>query len=204
MTACLVLGLAVAGATSALTLSGLVEDDDFFSRGGVTYSDFEVTIKGKGLSPDLGKYEVNPTDDGFLLTGDFSKRVNGKAKGGKIKLSYVVTGFELRAASLAIDGGTGSDGKLRVREKVFDGGTKVAKLKAKLGNGDPIDEVPLIGDLTSLNIVEKIKIKGDYFLAGSDSSITNSFAAHAPEPTTAVMLAAGLAGLTAAGRRRPS
>ncbi len=197
LTACLIVGLAVAGAANAVSLLDLVGGASFVA-GGVTYSDFAAKIKGKSLSQDLGDYEITPTADGFTLTGDFSQ----SSKGGKIKLSYLATGTDLVGVGLAIDGGTGTDGKLKAKKKISDGGKKVAKLSADLKNGDTTDTAPL-DSLAAVSVVEDIKIKGDYFLAGSGASVGNSFA-HTPEPTTALMLAAGLAGLAAAGRKRTS
>jgi hypothetical protein len=99
-------------------------------------------------------------------------------------------------ATLAVGGGTGSKGKLKVKEKL-SGPKKIDKLKAKLGQSD----AAAFDARSFLNVQETIRIKGDYFRAGSGSSIDQSFTV-VPEPTTGLMLAAGLAGLAA--RRRLS
>jgi hypothetical protein len=167
---------------------------------GVTYGDFDVKIKGKGLSQDLSDYQVVSTADGFKLTGDFNTQgENGKKKAGKIKMTYDVTASSLVGAAVAIDADTGSRGKVQVWQKLFDD-KKIDKLKASLKRGLDTSE---FGDRTTLSVKEVVAIKGDYFDDESDSSIDHTFTgSHVPEPTTALMLAAGLAGLAAARRRR--
>lgn len=196
MMACLAVGLAVGGGANAETLEDLLIPGATITSGnGVTYSNFGVKTKGKGLSLDLSKYTVVSTGDGFLLTGDLSE----SKKGGKLKLSYDVTGPDLIGADLAIAAGTGSKGKIKVKERLF-GQKKLDKLTAKLKD---TSDSAVLAALGSLRVEETIKIKGDFFQAGSGSSVDHSFSmVHTPEPTTALMLAAGLAGLAAAGRRR--
>jgi hypothetical protein len=185
-----------------MSLADLVVPGASFDAGnGVTYSDFDVQIKGKGLSKDLSDYQVVSTADGFELTGDFNTQgENGKKKkGGKIKMSYDVTASSLVGAAVAIEADTGSRGKVKVWQRLFDD-KKVDKLKASLKRPSDTSE---FGDRTTLSVREAIAIKGDYFDDESDSSIDHSFTgSHVPEPTTALMLAAGLAGLAAARRRR--
>jgi hypothetical protein len=199
--ACLAVSLAVAGGASAQTLQDLTAPGASFSAGGVTYDNFDVKIKGKGLSRDLTEYYIVPTGDGFALEGEFSEMSSkGKAKGGKIKLTYDATGIDLLGAGLAIDGGSGSDGKLKVKEKLSNG-KKIDTLKVSFKKSDTSDST-VLNSLPALSVKETIRIKGDYFLDGSDSSVTHSFTSPVPEPTTGLMLALGLAGLAAKRRSR--
>jgi hypothetical protein len=199
MIACLAVGLALGGAANAetKTLAELLYPGaSFDAENGATYSNFDVKIKGKGLSKDPSEYYVVPTSDGFALTGEFSET----KKGGKLKMKYTVSGpAGLEGASLFVGPGIGTEGKLKVKEKLH-GSKKIDKLMASLKNGGTSDSA-VFGARSYLNVNETIKIKGDYFRDGSDSSVDHSFST-VPEPTTALMLAAGLAGLAAAGGRR--
>jgi hypothetical protein len=196
LAASLTMGLGIAASSNALSLADLVVPGASFSVGnGATFSNFVVKIKGKGLSEDLSLYEILPTDDGFALVGDFSE----SRKGGKIKLSYDVAGSALVSASLAIGIDNGADGLLKVKEKIFDE-KKLGKLRVSTRSGEATDDLRF-GGLDALQVASKIKIRGDHFLSGSGASIENSLIASAPEPTTALMLAGGLAGLAAARRR---
>lgn len=194
--ASLAIGLLIAGGASALSLADLVVSGESFSAGnGISYENFWVRIKGKGLIRDLSKYEVLPTADGFQLLGNVSE----DPKGGKIRLAYDVIGSGIHVAGIAGDAGVASSGKLKVKEKLVDA-MVIDILRISLEKGTTSDSA-LFPAVDSLRVKEKIRIKGDYFLDGSGSSVTHSFSA-SPEPTTALMLAAGLAGLAAAGRRR--
>ena len=62
---------AVEAARRRLGGEPLVEGDTLHA-GGVTYSDFEVKIKGKGLSDDLSDYIVEATDNAFNTGQDES------------------------------------------------------------------------------------------------------------------------------------
>ena len=218
--ACVAVGFAVAGAASALTLEDLTVPGASFDAGnGVTYESFEVKIKGKGLSADLSDYEVVSTADGFKLMGDF----NETGKGGKIRLEYAVTGPLLVGASLAIDVGSGSPlsasritgtpaarvaakgkggrSQLKVTSQLF-APKKLDKLSVPLKNGGTSDAA-VFDALTSLKVKEGINVKGESFFNGNGSAVSHSFAVSVPEPTTALMLAAGLAGLAVVrGRSR--
>jgi hypothetical protein len=212
-TTCLAVGLAVAGATNAESLKELTASGASIDAGnGVTYGNFEVKIKGEGLSSDLRDYLIITLANGFMLTGDF----NESGKGGRIKLSYDVTGPNLVGAMLSVDADAGGSaalnrdagsrmagdgrrkGKLKVKEKIWNG-EKIDKLTASFEDGDTSDASEFDA-LTTLNVSERIKIKGEHFTLGSGSSVAHSFAV-APEPNTALMLAAGLVGIAAAKRR---
>jgi hypothetical protein len=199
--AALAVGLAVSIEGKAVSLEDLlVAGAKLESGNGVTYSEFEVKIKGKGLSKDLSEYYIVPTLDGFLLTGDFSET----KKGGKLKLEYTVSGpsaLEIEGAALGVGSGTGTQGKLSAKEKLH-GSKKIDLLKVALKkDATKASDGGAFGARSYLHVSEKIKIKGDYFRDGSDSSVDHSFIATVPEPATALMLAVGLAGLSVARRR---
>ena len=194
--ASLAIGLGIAASTNALSLSDLVVPGASFSAGnGATFSNFVVKIKGKGLSENLSDYEVVPTASGFTLGGDFSQN----RKGGKIKLTYDVAGSALVSTSLALGIDDGAEGLLKVKEKIFDE-RKIGKLRVSSRGGETSDDA-VFDALAALHAQSKIKIQGDHFLGGSGASIDHSVSALAPEPSTALMLAGGLAVLAAARRR---
>jgi hypothetical protein len=191
--------LGIPGVTNALSLADLATPGASFSAGnGIRYSNFIVKIQGKGLSHDLRDYEVVPAAEGFLLLGD----VNGRRKGGRISLRYGVTGSRLFRAGVAIDAGQASHGKLAVTERLFDV-DRIDMLQAWTRDGKTSD-FATFDALLALQVREKITIKGDYALARSGGAVTHSFHARSstPEPTTALMLAAGLAALAATRRSR--
>jgi hypothetical protein len=191
--------LGIPGVTNALSLADLATPGASFSAGnGIRYSNFIVKIQGRGLSHDLRDYEVVPAAEGFLLLGD----VSGRRKGGRINLRYGVTGSRLFRAGVAIDAGQASHGKLAVTERLFDV-DRIDMLQAWTRNGKTSD-FATFDALLALQVREKITIKGDYSLARSGGAITHSFHANSPtpEPTTGLMLAAGLAALAATRHSR--
>ena len=193
----LTIALGIPGISNALSLADLVVPGASFSAGnGTSYSDFIVKIRGKGLSDDLGDYEVLPAAEGFLLRVE----VGGKPIGGRIKLRYGVTGPDLLRADVAIDTGQANRARLAVTERLFDV-DRIDMLKTWTRNGRASDSATFDA-LGALQVRERISIRGDHSPTGRGPSVTHSFhvGSPTPEPTTALMLAAGLAAL-AAGRR---
>lgn len=198
LAASLAICLGIPATTSALSLAELiVPGASFDADNGTTFSNFAVKIKGRGLSRNLSDYLIVPTSDGFELAGEF----NNDPKGGKIKLTYEVAGLDLRGAALEMPVNSGLEGYVAIKEAVF-GRKKLARLYISTKRGLTSDEA-MFEALSTLAVRSKIRIRGDYFQNGSnaviDSSVTATFV---PEPTTALMLAGGLGGLAAAGRRR--
>jgi len=196
----LAIALGIAASANALSLADLVAPGASFSAGnGTSYSGFVVKIQGKGRSDDLRDYQVVPTAEGFLLTS----HVSGKRKGSSINLRYAVTGPDLFRAAVAVDAGQVRRGQLAVSEKLFQI-DRIDTLQAWTREGKTVDSATF-DTLVALQVREKISIRGDGSLARSGASVNHSFEVihPTPEPTTALMLAAGLAGLAAArGRRR--
>ena len=84
--------------------------------------------------------------------------------------------------------------------KIFDAQI-IGKLRVSSRSGKRSDDAAF-DLLAALRVTEKIRVRGDHFLNGSGASIDHSFVSLVPEPSTALMLIAGLAGLATAGRRR--
>jgi hypothetical protein len=166
---------------------------------GISYEGFRARIRGQGLTRDLSKYQVVPTADGFQLSGVISE----DRRGGKIKLVYDVIGTDFYEAGIhAIVTDDDPSGTLDVKQKLIEKKQLIDTLRISVAK-DEMSDSSLLPALDSMRVKEKIKIKGDYFLqsTGVAPEIHHSFSA-SPEPTTASMLAAGLAGLAAAGHRR--
>ncbi len=184
--ALLALALAALPAGASTTLGELAAGVELLVNG-VTYSEFEVSVKGKGLSQNLDDYRVE-TEAGGGFTVELATGEK-PGKNGKITLDYQATGSELVAALLGVSGL--EDAKVKASQKLFDV-KKVGKLSAKNKQGKDMDATDL-PSLSRLTVETKIKAKGG-------GTVTVS-AVPVPEPGTALLVAGGLLGLSVSRRR---
>ena len=190
----LVAGAFGASGARALSLADLAGGGGFTTARGVSFGAFTVKVRGH-LSRDLTEYEVVATDDGFYVTGDAVPRRRARAARGRIQIRYDVGTSDpggLLEATLAIQPG---EERVSAKGKLFDGRKPIGKLAAD-SLSDLHDSMGL-GGIASLRVRERIRLDGG-FVRGWVSS---SFSA-VPEPSTAVLVGAGLAAAAAASRRR--
>lgn len=174
-----------AAPAGALTLADLANGASITSHG-VTYSDFTVKVRGKGLSKNLADYQVENTSLGFLI----DLAVRNDRKNGKLGLRYTATGSNLVQSGLRIEDG-GEFGKVRAGSRLKG----IGKLKVNFRK-DVLSDLLGLPNIDSAQFSSKIKSKG-----GGAVEITGASALATPEPSTALLLAGGLVA-TALRRRR--
>ena len=187
--------LLVSLAADAENLAELTQPGATVQFGGVEYGNFDVKIKGKGVSHDLSSYDLIADGHGFRIQVAPSgpKNKAGAQKfGGKIKLSYDAKGVDLGSAAVSVAAQPGTP--LKVVHKLFDD-KKLAKLVVKSDQG-PLSGAYDLAGRSEVHIKDKIKVRGAGELASSIA------AAPVPEPGTGLLLAAGLGGIAAVARRR--
>lgn len=190
----LVAGAFGASGAAALSLADLAGGGSFTAANGVSFAGFAVKVRGS-LSRDLADYEVVPTEDGFYVTGGTATRGRARAARGRIQIRYDVGSGDpsgLLQGALAIQPG---EERVSAQGKLFDGRKRIAKLAAD-SLGALYDSADL-GGVAGLHVRERIRLDGG-FVAGWVSS---SFTA-VPEPSTALLVGAGLAAAAASSRRR--
>lgn len=183
----------LATGAAALSLADLASGGGFTSANGVSFTGFRVKVRGN-LTRDLSQYEVVPTPDGFYLTGDEVPRRRGSVARGRLQIRYDVATDDptgILQGALAIQPG---EERVSAKRRLFDGRRRIARLSAD-SLGDLYDSVALAG-LPGLRVRDRIKLDG--FVRGWVSS---SFTA-VPEPSTALLVAAGLAAVAALKQRR--
>jgi hypothetical protein len=196
-------GFAVAtpGHACALTLADL-DGGDSFAVGGLTFSDFDVTLAGD-LNLDLGQYPVQLLPDGFRITGPLSVLLGEE---GTLLISYVV-----EAAGDVIDGaslfsplvavGTGSAALVSESLLESGGGPLGTLLALSVDGGGP----PVLFDgagfapVSSIEVVKVVSLVSGIF--SSAPHVDQRFSV-VPEPLALLMVGGGLAGLGFSGRRR--
>ena len=180
-----------------LSLADLAAGGSLTSGNGVVYENFSVQIKGK-LTRDLASYEVEATGQGFQVTGDSVAAGRGRRAGrGSIQIRYDASTDHpdgLQAGAFGILPGMTTVSQLSVKSTLFDGKQKLGKLDARLGGG--FDELAL-GGLAGVHVKERIKLSGGF----GGSAVGGGFTA-VPEPSTLLLVAAGLAAGAALRRTR--
>jgi hypothetical protein len=185
-----VAALFMASGAGATTLADLIEPDARLVIGGVVYENFAVKIKGKGLSRDLTNYGVVAEGSGFRIE---IASIEPK-RGGKIKLKYDASGIDLTHASLSVAAAPGAS--LRVIRKLFGGKKKpLARMVVMNRAGWLSDEFDL-DDRNLLHVRDSVRIRGGGALH------TAVVATVIPQPSTGLLLGAGLLGLGLFARRR--
>lgn len=213
----LVLTLGASVSAHAFTLTDLVTNNgSFVTSNGLLFDNFTAIINGP-LSHNLDHYTVTPTATGFDLTGAF-----GVADGelGDMFLTYTVlaTDNAIADATLFFNGQTLPIGVTQigasVAEDYFNGQGQLqgSNFVARTGGGldQPLDTVVFAQPQVGL-YVEKDILVDSLSLNGNQQPILGTIAAISlvrqsygvvPEPGTMLLVTAGLAGLTIAGRKR--
>jgi PEP-CTERM motif len=182
-----------AGRGAALTLADLADGEGFTTANGVSFENFRVKVKGK-VNSDLSDYEVFKTTDGFVILDDGGPERDREGR-GRFKLSFDVSSDDpagFQGGAIGIDPG---DERVKVRKQLFDGSKRIAKLLASTAG--PLSDLVDLGGARALHVKETIRVGGG--LGGA--SVMTRFDV-VPEPSTAALLAIGLAATAALRRRR--
>jgi hypothetical protein len=207
--------LSLGSAASALTLDELANGGQSFvsGNGALTFGEFDVTASS-GLDPDLTKYTIEVIDDGFELRGPINA---ADGEQDDLFVAYSVTGSSaITGASLFFNGQTlpAVPGvAASVAEDFLDGANVLGSLfVARTGGGldQPSATLQLASPTASLRVEKDILVDSRFdqipdstAAIASISLVRQQFeVAVIPEPTTVLMLGAGLAGLAVAGRAR--
>jgi len=206
--------LCLGGAASALTLDDLANGGQSFvsGNGALTFGSFDVTASS-GLDPDLTKYTIEVIDDGFELRGPINA---ADGEQDDLFMAYSVTGSNaISGASLFFNGQTlpaVAGIAASVAEDLFDGGNLVGSMfVARTGGGldQPSASLTLATAAGSLRVEKDILVDSrldansvDSTAAIASISLVRQQFTLIPEPTTTLLVVAGLAGLAVAGRAR--
>ncbi len=187
---CVLLLLLMAAGAEATSISMSLADfvqQGATTSGGLTFSNASVTI-GKGLNKNLKKYTVVVSDAGLLLRGKTNKP-------GRLELSYDVSGSGLVGISSVLDVKKGK-GNGRV---LVPGASAIALLDngAQPGSGSSS-----FAAAASLQLTQSLHVKQGRRFSFDTTFTTSNAPPSVPEPGIAMLLAAGLTGLTLFGSKR--
>jgi hypothetical protein len=194
--------LVLGGSAKGTTLADL-SGGQSLTVGGLTFSDFAVTVTGS-LDPNLADYTVLSLSDGFRVVGGFAAV---DAEQGDMLLSYDVSAGDSNPVNdirLAFNGAAaGPHSAANVTETLSSNGKSIASANVFNVSGGITKLVAInsFSPQTSFSVDKDIMVKaGDGGLA-TISFIDQDFSV-VPEPGSLVLLGSGLAGLLAFGRRR--
>jgi hypothetical protein len=193
--------LVVAGAPGAraLTLADLAAGASF-AAGSLTFADFEVAVSGD-LSLDLADYPVQVLADGFRLSGPLSVLL-GDA--GTLLLSYTVSAPEaiVSGGSLLAPGTAIGDGaQAWAAESMLDAANlPLASLftYAVVGVGSESFDSSSFAPVSFVQVAKTLHVASGLFAA---LPIVEQRFFVVPEPLSLLLLALGIGGLAAFGRR---
>jgi hypothetical protein len=204
--------LALAGGAKGTTLADLAGGKSL-TAGGLTFSDFNITVTGS-LDPNLADYKVLNLSDGFRIAGGFAAF---DAEQGDMLLTYnVSTGCSGPACTgvtspvndirVVFNGvAVGSHSGANAVESVSSNGTPIASadvFNIAGGSTQLIDAATFV-PRTNFTVDKDILVKAGAGGMATISFVNQEFSV-VPEPGSLVLIAGGLASLLALCRKRKS